>query len=86
MEKFVNWGNKEYGTNFKLESKLLFRDQYYPEVPSDRIIEARIRAMELIVSRPEHEKRMKEDPYYRDQVLEIRRARDSLNQVRRSKK
>ncbi|MDR0307971.1 MAG: hypothetical protein LBI42_14190 [Chitinispirillales bacterium] len=32
MEKFINWANKEYGTNFKLESNLLFTGQQNNEI------------------------------------------------------
>jgi len=31
MERFVAWGNKEYGTDFKLKDKFLFGVQCDPE-------------------------------------------------------
>jgi len=36
MERFVDWGNRTYGTNFKLESRLLFTGQYDLENPRGR--------------------------------------------------
>ncbi|MCL2821507.1 MAG: hypothetical protein FWD38_11910 [Oscillospiraceae bacterium] len=39
MEKFVAWGNKEYGTNFRLESKLLFTGQCDNEIRAQKMKE-----------------------------------------------
>jgi hypothetical protein len=35
MEKFIAWGNKEYGTNFKLKDMFLFDHQCDPLAPEE---------------------------------------------------
>jgi hypothetical protein len=80
MEKFVKWGNAEYGANAKLDNWFLFPGQCEP-------ISFRERQIREWKARPDHEKLMREDPSgYRRIFTTLERELDSLKLTRRPKK
>ncbi|MDR0306891.1 MAG: hypothetical protein LBI42_08660, partial [Chitinispirillales bacterium] len=64
MEKFVAWGNAEYGAKAKLTNWFLFDGQCKP-------LEARERTLKEWKARPDHEKWMREIPGYKNEFFRM---------------
>jgi hypothetical protein len=79
MEKFVKWGNAEYGANAKLDNWFLFPGQCEPIASRERRVRER-------KADPNHEKLMRENSGYRMGFTELERELESLKRSRGSKK